>query len=131
VRNILTFTLIAVALMLVSGCNKEFGITGVSPEVGMLSGGEPIEINGSGFDTHMGVSVYFGTIKAPKVVVNNEKKMTVSTPSSSETKTVDIRIALDDGREFLIPDAFRFVEKGAMDIRDLGKRKSRRQRPNE
>ena len=40
-----------------------------------------------------------------------------------------LRIATDDGKEFLIKRGFRYIEKSAMDIRDLGKRRSKREKP--
>jgi IPT/TIG domain len=117
---------LALIMCLLAGCEEEFQIKDVSPAIGVLGGGESVEIRGSGFDPNMGVSVYFGTSKARKVVVGSTKKLIVSTPSSGEAKAVDIRIATDDGKEYLLKEAFRYVEKSAMDIRDLGKRKSMR-----
>ena len=112
-----------------AGCNKDFGIRDVSPEVGVLAGGEPVEILGSGFDPNIGFSVYFGAEKAENVVVSSSNKLTVTTPSSAEAKSVDVRIATDDGKEYLLKDAFRYVAKSGMDIRDLGTRKSLRDKP--
>ena len=117
------------ALLVGASCNKEFGIRDVSPAVGVLAGGEPVEILGSGFDPNLGFSVYFGTEKAENVVVSSSNKITVTTPSSAEAKSVDVRIATDNGQEFLLKDAFRYVEKSGMDIRDLGTRKSLRDKP--
>ena len=113
------------------GCKEEFSIRTLAPATGVLGGGEPIEILGSGFNTDQGVAVYFGNSKAGNVVVNSSKKMTVSTPSVGEPQVVDVRISTDDGKEYLLRRAFRYVEKGAMDIRDLGARKSRREKPEE
>ena len=39
----------------------------------------------------------------------------------------DLLIATDDGKEYRIKDAFRYVEKSSMDLGDLGKRKSSRE----
>lgn len=111
-----------------ASCNKEFGIKDVSPEVGVLAGGEPVEIIGSGFDPNIGFSVYFGMEKAENVVVSSSNKLIVTTPSSAEAKSVDVRIATDDGKEFLLKNAFRYVAKSGMDIRDLGARKSLREK---
>lgn len=108
------------------GCEEKLGVKDVSPAVGVLGGGEPVNINGSGFTSGMGVTVYFGNQKADNVVVSGSKQLTVSTPSSTEEKVVDVRIVLDSGEEFLMKEAFRYVAKGAIDIRDLGKRKSMR-----
>lgn len=88
-----------------------------------------MEILGSGFDPNIGFSVYFGAEKAENVVVSSSNKLTVTTPSSAEAKSVDVRIATDDGKEYLLKDAFRYVAKSGMDIRDLGTRKSLRDKP--
>lgn len=119
--------LMILALAFVSGCEKEFGIKSVSPRSGVLGGGEPISILGSGFKSNMGLSVYFGNQKADNVVVAGPEVLTVSTPSSQEPKFVDIRVMTDDGRQFVIKRAFRYIEKASMDIRDIAKRKSQRE----
>jgi hypothetical protein len=112
------------------GCKEEFAIRDISPATGVLGGGEPVEILGSGFSPNLGLSVYFGNEKAPNVVVSSENKMIVHTPSSREPTTVDVRIATDDGKEYLLRRAFRYIEKQSMDIRDLGTRKSLRDKQN-
>jgi hypothetical protein len=111
-------------------CKEEFAIKGISPETGVLGGGEPVHILGSGFDPNLGLSVYFGNEKALNVVVSSKNKLVVHTPSAKEPTAVDIRIATDDGKEYLLRRAFRYIEKQAMDIRDLGVRKSLREKQN-
>jgi hypothetical protein len=74
----------------------------------------------------MGVAVFFGNRQADNVVVSSKDKLIVMSPASLKAEAVDIRIALDDGSEYLIKDGFRYVEKASMDIRDLGKRTSMR-----
>ena len=117
---------VAMVCSMALSCSDEFAIKDVSPEVGVLAGGEQVVIAGSGFDPKMGVSVFFGNRQADNVVVSSQDKLIVMTPGSSVAETVDIRIALDDGTEYLIKQGFRYVEKASMDIRDLGKRKSMR-----
>jgi hypothetical protein len=107
-------------------CEKDFSIRSVSPGVGTLSGGEQVEINGSGFDPQMGMSVYFGNRQADNVVISSTNKLIVMSPASSKEENVDIRVALDDGKEYLVKDGFRYIKKTNMDIRDLGKRQSKR-----
>ena len=120
---------VSLMLVLLIGCKEEFGIHNISPATGVLGGGEPIEIIGSGFNPNQGIAVYFGNSKATNVVVSSSKKLIVSTPSVGEPQVVDVRIATDDGHEYLLRRAFRYIEKSAMDIRDLGTRKSRREQP--
>lgn len=128
-KKLAAMVLMGLVISLCLGCEEKFSITHLSPPTGQIGGGEPIEIHGSGFDPNMGIAVYFGNSKATNVVVSSSKKLLVSTPSSSEPSSVDVRIATDDGKEYRLPRAFRYVEKGAMDIRDFGKRKSRREQP--
>jgi hypothetical protein len=109
-----------------SACSQEFGIKDVSPAMGALGGGEQVIIVGNGFDPKMGVAVFFGNRQADNVVVSSKDKLIVMTPPSLKAESVDIRIALDDGSEYLIKNGFRYVEKASMDIRDLGKRSSMR-----
>jgi hypothetical protein len=109
-------------------CQDEFTVRRCSPAVGVLAGGEPIDILGSGFSAGMGITVYFGSTKADNVVVRDSGKLTVSSPSNEAPGKVDVRIITDDGKEFVIREAFQYVRKGAMDIRDLGQRKSLREK---
>ena len=107
-------------------CNQDFKITRVTPSVGLVGGGEQVEILGTGFDPNMGVSVFFGNQQADNVVVSSTDKLIVMTPSSIKAGAVNIRIAMDNGKEYLIRDGFRYVQKASMDTRELGKRKSLR-----
>ena len=119
---------LALALAAVSGgCEQEFSVRRVSPAVGVVGGGEPVNILGSGFQPGMGITIYFGTNRVEKVVIRGKDKITVNTPSASEPRMVDVRLVTDDGREFVMRDAFRYVTKSSMDIRDLGQRKSMRE----
>ena len=121
--------MLVLAVCIFSGCQQEFKIKDVSPPTGVLGGGEPVHIRGSGFDSNMGISVYFGNSKSDNVVVNGPEKLTVTTPSSPEATTVDVRVMTDDGRQYVIKRGFRYIEKASLDIRDLNKRKSQRDKP--
>jgi hypothetical protein len=127
VKKIILVAILALAAQISFACKQEFGVREVSPAVGNIGGGESVTINGSGFDLSMGVSVYFGNNKADNVVVNNSEKITVTTPSSNKETQVDIRISTDDGKEYVLPKAFRYVKKSNMDLGDLGKRMSTRE----
>jgi hypothetical protein len=129
VKKLAATILLGLVVALSLGCQEKFSVIKLSPPTGVLGGGEPVEIIGTGFNREMGIAVYFGNSKASNVVVSSQKKMIVSTPSSSQAKAVDVRIATDDGKEYLLRRAFRYIKKSAMDIRDLGKRRSQRERP--
>ena len=126
-RKLVIIAAVSLFALLALSCAQEFGVTDVSPSIGSLGGGESVAINGSGFVSGMGVSVYFGNRKAENVVVNSSNKITVSTPGSSEEKKVDVRVTTDDGKSFVIRDGFTYVEKAGMDLGDLGTRKSARE----
>jgi hypothetical protein len=127
VTKITLIVLIALVACFATGCQQEFGFKNLSPATGAISGGEAVVINGSGFETSMGLTIYFGTEKALNVVVTGPETMTVTTPSVPETKVVDVRILTDTGKEFILRNAFRFISKANIDIRELGQRKSMRE----
>ena len=123
------FCVSALALTLVAGmtaCNKELGVRDVSPATGVLGGGEPVTVNGSGFSPSMGFTVYFGSVKASNITVSGTNTLTVTTPPASKEKVVDVRVATDNGTTFVIKNGFRYISKGTLDIRELGARKSMR-----
>jgi len=126
VKRILAVVFAAAVVCTLLACQEEFSVRRLSPAVGVIGGGEPIDILGSGFSAGLGITVYFGATKADHVVVRDPGKMTVTSPSAPEPGKVDVRVITDDGKEFLLKEAFNYVRKGAMDIRDLGQRKSLR-----
>ena len=107
-------------------CDEELSVKDVSPKSGVIMGGEPVEIRGSGFKPGMDVEVSFGNIEASSVAVKDSSTIVATTPSGAQAGWVDIFVRMGDGRQFKIHDGFQYIEKGAMDIRDLGKVKSRR-----
>lgn len=100
----------------------------IIPGSGLLSGGEPVKIKGSGFRSDMGIEVYFGTQKAPEVIVEGEDTLIATTPPAKKEGLVDIRVRTDDGREFLLRKAFRYVESQAWSITDIAERKKKREK---
>ncbi len=123
-----TALIISVAVLagLLFGCEKEFNVRKLSPPVGVIAGGEPIQILGSGFRTDMGITVYFGSNKVDSVSINGTDKLTVMSPSAQAGGKVDVLVITDNGQELRLKNAFNYVAKSNMDIRDLGKRKSLR-----
>lgn len=126
-RKLAATILVCFMIVFTLGCKEEFSIRTVSPASGALGGGEPVEIIGSGFNPNQGVAIYFGNAKASNVAISSTTKLTVSTPSVSEPQVVDIRIATDDGKELLLKRAFRYVEKGSMDMGFGNKKKHERE----
>jgi hypothetical protein len=128
-----TFWIIGIMVLAAAlcGCEKPLAIKDVSPKTGNVTGGEPLEIIGSGFHNNMGISVYVGGNKADNVSIQGTEKLIISTPPGNEPGAVDIRVTFDNGiDDFLIADGFTYVKEtgAAMDIRALGSRKSQRKK---
>jgi len=103
------------------GCGSgEFGADSVTPNSGSLTGGDTVQIFGGGFRQDVGMSVYFGSIKAENVVVNSSTLISVSTPPAKVEGKVSLRIVTDDGKELLLKDAFEYVNKtGNNDTKEI------------
>jgi hypothetical protein len=112
-----------VAMTIVAyGCgSSEFGAESVSPNTGSLTGGDTVQVFGGGFRQDVGMSVYFGAVKAENVVVNSSELITVSTPPAKVEGKVNLRIVTDDGKELLLKDAFAYVNKagGANETKEI------------
>ena len=103
----------------VCGCEKEFGAESVFPSTGILTGGETVTISGGGFRRDIGMTVYFGSLKAENVMVRSAETIVVSTPPAKNEGKVDIRIITDDGRELLLKQAFHYLNKNAPAAKEL------------
>jgi len=87
----------------------------VEPAQGTVAGGEEITIAGGGFEPgKTQAEVRFGRKKSENVIIASDSKIKVMSPSG-EKGPVDISVAFDDGRQFKIPNAFRYVEPGDND----------------
>jgi hypothetical protein len=103
----------------VCGCEKEFGAESVLPTTGILTGGETVTISGGGFRRDIGMTVYFGSLKAENVMVRSAETIVVTTPPAKNEGKVDIRIITDDGRELLLKQSFHYLNKGAPAAKEL------------
>jgi len=119
VDRLLRIVGIVALLVLACGCAKEFGVEGINPAVGILTGGETVNIMGGGFPRDTGITVYFGNAKADNVIVRSEEQISVSTPPAKVEQKVDIRIIMDDGRELLLKQAFEYVNKAKGEVKEL------------
>ena len=68
-------------------------ITDITPSKGIVQGGESVTINGEYFRS--GVRVFFGSVEASNVIVNNDKSITVTTPPGVQGKTI-VKVTNDD-----------------------------------
>jgi len=100
------------ALALVSGCQQKGGpiaVDRVEPPQGVVSGGDQVEIRGSGFEPgKTQVEVRFGRVRADQVSIASNNKITVITPPGTRGP-VDVSLMFDDGAQFKIPEGFRYV----------------------
>ncbi|MBK8171893.1 MAG: IPT/TIG domain-containing protein [Sandaracinaceae bacterium] len=107
-------SLVALGLMLVSGCKKggDTRISDIAPRVGSTGGDQQVRITGHNFRLDVGYTVYFGNKRAPQVVVQNDEALIMTTPSVDEPGPVDIHIRADDGHAWKIAHAFVFNTPG-------------------
>jgi hypothetical protein len=119
VNRILRIVGVVALIAFACGCEKEFGANGVLPGSGILTGGETVTISGGGFRRDVGMTVYFGTMKADNVMVRSAEAIVVTTPPAKVESKVDIRIITDDGKELLLKQAFQYLNKGAPAAKEL------------
>ncbi len=102
----------AVAGLLFTACgDKEMKVNRLDPAFGGTKGDDDVRIVGQGFRTDIGYSVYFGPRKASSVIVEGDDTLVATTPTYDDPRTVDVRIVADDGKVFLLKNAFRFVDQ--------------------
>lgn len=82
-------------------------ITSVSPGVGPISGGTPVEVHGSGFAS--GATVYFGA-KASTSVTWVSPQLVVAKAPASPAGTVSITLTNTDGGSAVLAGAFTWYE---------------------
>jgi hypothetical protein len=97
---------------LVSGCQQKGGplrVDHIEPAQGIVSGGDQVEIRGSGFEPgKTQVEVRFGRVRADQVSIASTNKITVVTPPGNRGP-VDVTLMFDDGAQFKIAEGFRYV----------------------
>lgn len=112
IRRQMAFVAVAIAVFALAGCgDKEMKVHRLDPAFGGTKGDDDVRIVGQGFRTDIGYSVYFGPRKASSVIVEGDDTLVATTPSFDDPRTVDVRIVADDGRVFLMKNAFRFVDQ--------------------
>lgn len=82
-------------------------VTSVQPGDGLTTGGESVDVIGSGFFS--GAEVFFGTNAAASVIVKNTTRITVTTPAH-EAGVVDVTVRNIDGRQATLAGGFTFIE---------------------
>ena len=97
-----------------SGCeeNKKLSVAGLKPTVGPYTGGDPVIISGSGFQTPTpkSMKIYFGKQAARNVVVLSDSEIRVEPPSGEIGSEVDVDVIFDDARSAKMPKAYKYID---------------------
>ena len=101
----LTWTLLIMASLAITGCESGTRIKALEPNFGNVSGGDTVLIIGSGFKT--GMTVQFGKHEVKHVVVDTPSRLRVKTPSGAEGK-VDVIVTRDDGKTFMLENGYEY-----------------------
>jgi hypothetical protein len=74
-------------------------ITGISPKTGSVAGGDSVTVTGGGFtaDAPRVPEVNFGAVPASHVAVNDDSKLTVTSPPAAVAGTVDVAVTTSAG----------------------------------
>lgn len=87
------------------GCESGTRIKSVEPNFGNVAGNDDVVIVGNGF--RQGMVVQFGKREAKSVVLEQPTRILCKTPAGVEGK-VDVTITRDDGKTFVLRDAFTY-----------------------
>jgi uncharacterized protein YegL len=82
-------------------------ITSVTPNSGLVKGGEIVSVKGNNFQS--GAKVYFGSNQA-EVRYSSSSQINVVVPASSTAGDVDVRVVNPDNQEAIKPQAYKYLE---------------------
>lgn len=85
----------------------------ITPAKGLKDGGEVVTLVGNGFK--QGLEVWFGAEPGVNVQVLDNKLASVLAPPGNVGK-VDVRVALPDGQQTILSDAFRYFDAFGIDL---------------
>jgi len=104
--------LVLAAGLAAAACSREMGLAEVKPAGGIMGGGETVTLLGSGFKSGQSVIVYFGSARAPHAFIEGSSKIVVTTPPSTESTLVDVRVISEDGKEVVLKKSFMYLKSG-------------------
>ena len=110
-NRIVQLTAVVAVLGFLGACDQKgaLRVDKVDPPEGIIGGGDQVTIAGGGFEPgKTQVEVRFGRHKAEQVVIASGSKINVVTPAGDKGP-VDVTLSFDDGKEFKIPNGFRYV----------------------
>lgn len=107
--------LVAATCLLAVACSKDdegLRITKLAPKTGPYTGGSEVVIEGTGFakEGATGVKVYFGEKLGRRVVFEGDNKLLVEPPAGPKGESVDVTLIFDDGRKFVVEDAYSYID---------------------
>jgi hypothetical protein len=83
-------------------------ITGIDPKQGRSSGGTPVVISGSGFDTRG--KVFFNNQPAQvDAAKSSETRLFVYSPAGKQEQEADVTVLNPDGASYTLTDAFKYI----------------------
>ncbi len=113
-RGLLLAFAVVLALVGALGCkgDTKLTITEIYPVRGPYTGGDPVTIHGTGFQTPspQGVKVYFGKRPAKPPVIMSDTELRVEPPAGEINQVVDIDVVFDDARSAKLPQAYKYVD---------------------
>ncbi len=102
---------VLLAGLALSACSNDLKVSEVEPANGTSTGGEEVVIKGNGFQPGRGgVVVRFGRREATNVVVQSSSEIKVTTPAGEKSTSADVSVVFDDGKAFVLKNAFSFVD---------------------
>jgi hypothetical protein len=110
-----------------SACSDDnkLRINGISPRTGPPGGGDPVRINGNGFQAGgaKGIKVYFGNAEGHNIVFENDETIRVEPPPGEVGQVVDIVIMFDDARTATLEKAYTYADlQQGLDVDSLTKK---------
>lgn len=104
----------SIVFMLMACQKSQPFIDEIHPGFGLTHGGEKVVIKGNNIDALMPVSIYFGNQRVYMSQLHNRDTLWVTSPASDTEQVVDVRVIGNDGTEFLMHNAFRYVANADM-----------------
>jgi hypothetical protein len=94
-------------------------VTGVSPNTGSVAGGASVTVTGGGFtaDAPRVPEVSFGTVPASHVAIDDDSKLTVTSPAAAVAGTVDVAVTTSAGGTATKSSADHFTYEAAAVVR--------------
>lgn len=108
--RVLFVALVLAVAAIACGEEKGLSVKSIKPTKGPYIGGDPVEIEGTGFNPTQGVTVYFGNKRAPNPVIDSSTKITVFPPGGEVDQAVDVKLVFADGQVVIAPVKYTYID---------------------